>query len=248
MSYKSENERIAAVVLAGGFGTRIKHLLPDIPKPMAPVAGRPFLDWVLAYLRRQGISDVVLSTGYLSEFIETYYARNSPAGLKIQCVPEKPPLGTAGGFLNACARAAFDQAISAWLVLNGDSLTVTGLEPLLRLSQDPNADGGMLAVKLADASRFGTLEADGQGRIVKFREKQSGSGLVNAGVYLLKNSIVEQVMKKRPLSFETELFPEWLAQGKCLRVVICEAAFVDIGTPATLFQAEKFVQNNAAWF
>jgi len=76
---ENDFSQICAVILAGGFGTRIRHLLPHIPKPMAPVAGRPFLDWILAYLRRQGVSEAVLSTGYLSEAIETYYAKNSPA-------------------------------------------------------------------------------------------------------------------------------------------------------------------------
>lgn len=244
----SKYEKIAAVILAGGFGTRIKHLLPGVPKPMAPVAGRPFLDWVLAYLRRQGIFDVVLSAGYLSEVIETYYAKNSPVGMKVQCVRENAPLGTAGGFLNACARAHFDQPVSAWLVLNGDSLAITKLEPLLKFANDPDVDGGILAVELADASRFGTVETDDEGRLRQFREKQPGKGLINAGAYLLKSSLVEQAASKRPLSFETELFPALLRDGRRLNVVKCEASFLDIGTPETLQQAENFVQANAAWF
>ena len=215
---------------------------------MAPVAGRPFLDWVLAYLRRQGLSEVVLSTGYLSEVIETYYASNPPVGLKVQYVRENVPLGTAGGFLNACSHAHFDRPVSAWLVLNGDSLVVTALKPLLRLAEDPDTDGGMLAVELADASRFGTLETDSQGWLRRFLEKQSGGGLVNAGVYLLKSPIVKQAAGKRPLSFETELFPALLSAGKRLCVVKCNASFLDIGTPETLAQAENFVRQNTARF
>jgi D-glycero-alpha-D-manno-heptose 1-phosphate guanylyltransferase len=245
---ENDFSQICAVILAGGFGTRIRHLLPHIPKPMAPVAGRPFLDWILAYLRRQGVSEAVLSTGYLSEAIETYYAKNSPAGMRVQCARENVPLGTAGGFLNACERAHFHQPISAWLVLNGDSLTIAKLEPLLKCADDLDADGGMMAVELEDTSRFGTLETDGKGWLRQFREKRSGSGLINAGVYLLKSSIVKEAAGKRPLSFEGELFPALLRAGKRLRVVECEASFLDIGTPETLMQAEDFVRKNAAWF
>jgi D-glycero-alpha-D-manno-heptose 1-phosphate guanylyltransferase len=240
--------KIAAVILAGGFGTRIKHLLPSLPKPMAPVAGRPFLDWVLAYLRRQGITEAVLSTGYLSETVEGYYAKNPLPGMRVSCVREEVALGTAGGFLNACAQASLGERASAWLVLNGDSLVVTELGPLLKWADDKSADGAIMAVELNDASRFGTLETDGQGWLKQFREKRSGSGWINAGIYLLKSSLVTQAPQQRPLSFETELFPAWLGQGRRLRVVPCEGSFLDIGTPETLQQAEGFVRANAAWF
>jgi D-glycero-alpha-D-manno-heptose 1-phosphate guanylyltransferase len=163
-------------------------------------------------------------------------------------VRETAPLGTAGGFLNACAQASFAEPISAWLVLNGDSLTITGLQPLLRLAADPEADGGILGVSLEDASRYGTLKTDGNGWIQEFREKQPGSGLINAGVYLLKSPVVREAPTKRPLSFEVELFPGLLKGGKRLRAVECRASFLDIGTPETLRQGEEFVRENVVWF
>src|SRR4051812_23943954 len=94
-------EQITAVVLAGGFGTRIRHLLGDLPKPMAPVNGRPFVEWVVRYLAAQGIRHVILSTGYLAETVEKHFLSQPVAGVKVVCVPETTPLGTAGGFLNA---------------------------------------------------------------------------------------------------------------------------------------------------
>jgi len=261
---------VTAVILAGGFGTRVRHLLPGIPKPMAPVLGRPFLDWVLAFLRREGVASAVLSTGHLAEVVATHYASGFssavlspdqpgevlaphaglgvPDGIRVQCVHEATPLGTAGGFLHAALSSQDAGSTKAWLVLNGDSLTVTHLRPLLDLVEDPDVDGGLLAVDLPDASRFGTLEVDANGWLRRFREKQPGAGLINAGVYLLKTPLLLRAPQERPLSFETELFPRLIESGARLRVIPCDAAFLDIGTPATLQQAEQFVRDSAAWF
>src|ERR1051325_9263224 len=94
-------DQVVAVELAGGFGTRIKHLLGDIPKPMAPVAGKPFLEWVIRYLAKQGINKVVLSTGHLAEVIKKHFQDSPVTGVTVKCVRETTPLGTAGGFLHA---------------------------------------------------------------------------------------------------------------------------------------------------
>lgn len=90
-----------AVVLAGGFGTRVQHLLPNLPKPMASVAGKPFLEWVVRYLARKYIRNVVLSTGYRAKTVERHFAASPVKTVTVKCVPETKPLGTAGGFLNA---------------------------------------------------------------------------------------------------------------------------------------------------
>ena len=99
-------EQITAVVLAGGFGRRIQHLLPDLPKPMAPVNGRPFLEWVVRYLAAQKIRRVILSTGHLAETIARHFRSQPVKNVRVSCVPETKPLGTAGGFLNAIRGAA----------------------------------------------------------------------------------------------------------------------------------------------
>jgi D-glycero-alpha-D-manno-heptose 1-phosphate guanylyltransferase len=115
-------------VLAGGFGRRIQHLLPDLPKPMAPVAGRPFLEWVVRYLAAQKIRRVILSTGHLAETVVPKHFQSQPVpGVDVWCVPETKPLGTAGGFLNAI-RARRGEKPAAWLVLNGDSLAPAPLD------------------------------------------------------------------------------------------------------------------------
>src|SRR3569623_249639 len=113
-------DNITAVILAGGFGTRIRHVLPDLPKPMAHVAGRPFIEWVVRFIARQGIRRAVISTGYLGEKIENHIATNSIPEVSVSCVRETTPLGTGGGFLNAAVQSG--DTPDAWMVLNGDSL------------------------------------------------------------------------------------------------------------------------------
>jgi D-glycero-alpha-D-manno-heptose 1-phosphate guanylyltransferase len=237
---KKSLDNIIAVVLAGGFGTRIKHLLPDVPKPMAEVAEKPFLGWVLTYLQRQGIKKALLSTGYLAEIIEQYAQTRPIAELELNCYPETSPLGTAGGFLNSVKES--QQNPKAWLVLNGDSLIVTPLAPLSEYLQDESVDGVILGVSVPDASRFGSLVYDEQKTLLQFAEKQSGKGVINGGVYLLRNKLVQEFPTNFPLSFEYDIFPSLLQQQICLKVHPVEAPFLDIGTPESLAQAEAFIQ------
>jgi len=231
---------IIAVVLAGGFGTRIKHLLPNVPKPMAEVAEKPFLAWVLTYLQRQGIQKALLSTGYLAEIIEQYAQTRPIPDLDLKCYPETRPLGTAGGFLNSVKES--QENPKAWLVLNGDSLIFTDLAPLNQYLEDESVDGVILGVSVPDASRFGSLVYDEQKTLLQFAEKQSGKGVINGGVYLLRNKLVQQFPTNFPLSFEYDIFPSLLQQQICLKVHPVTAPFLDIGTPDSLAQAESFIR------
>ena len=233
-------DNIIAVVLAGGFGTRIKHLLPDVPKPMAEVAEKPFLGWVLTYLQRQGIEKALLSTGHLAEIIEEYTTMRPILDLDLHCYPETSPLGTAGGFMNAVNQS--EQRPKAWLVLNGDSLIITDLAPLNQYLEDEGVEGVILGVSVPDASRFGSLVYDEQKTLLQFAEKQSGAGVINGGVYLLRDRLVQQFPKNFPLSFEYDIFPSLLQQKICLKVHPVEAPFLDIGTPDSLAQAGSFIR------
>jgi D-glycero-alpha-D-manno-heptose 1-phosphate guanylyltransferase len=239
-------EKITAVVLAGGFGRRIQHLLPDLPKPMAPVNGRPFLEWVVRYLAAQKIRCVILSTGHLAEAVEKHFRSQPVRNVRVSCVPESKPLGTAGGFLNAIRDVTEKPA--AWLVLNGDSLAPAPLAPMYRSLDDPDADGAILGVRVADASRFGTIRQNADGDLAGFNEKEPGAGIINAGVYLFRPSAVEKFPQKTPLSFETEVFPALVAEKIRLKACVTDAPFLDIGTPESLGQAERFVGQHAAQF
>ena len=237
---------ITAVVLAGGFGTRIKHLLGDLPKPMAPVNGRPFVEWVVRYLAAEGIRNVILSTGHLAATVENHFAPQPVKNVHVNCVPETTPLGTAGGFLNAAHTA--NNNPQAWLVLNGDSLAVAPLEKLFQSLDEPEIAGGILGVPMADAARFGTLSQNARGELAGFNEKKPGAGNINAGVYLFRAETLKQFPAKSPLSFETDVFPALIGGGVRLKTIVNDAPFLDIGTPDSLPQAEDFIRNNLAHF
>ena len=239
-------EQITAVVLAGGFGTRIKHLLGDLPKPMAPVNGRPFVEWVVRYLAARGIRNVILSTGYLAEAVKNHFSPSPVKNVRVTCVPEISPLGTAGGFLNAASSAAGKPA--AWLVLNGDSLVLAPLERFFAALDQPENEGAILGVPMADASRFGTISQNALGDLTGFNEKKPGAGNINAGVYLFRAAALKKFPARTPLSFELDVFPALIRAGARLKTVLSEAPFLDIGTPESLPQAEVFIQKNLAHF
>jgi D-glycero-alpha-D-manno-heptose 1-phosphate guanylyltransferase len=231
-----------AVVLAGGFGTRIQHLLPNLPKPMAAVEDKPFVEWVLRYLKAQGLGSAILSTGYRGEVIAQYFNSQSLANFSITCSQEPSPLGTAGGFMDAVRRSGLQP--KAWLVTNGDSLVCGDLKPLFARFADPSVECVILGVPVGDASRYGSLICDAMNRLLNFAEKQPGSGIINGGVYLFRHRVLEQFPPQTPLGFEQEIFPRLLAQGMRIEVEVVDAPFLDIGTPETLPQAAAFIRAN----
>lgn len=237
-------EKTTAVILAGGFGTRIKHLLGDLPKPMAPVNGKPFVEWIIRYLAAQKISDFILSTGYMAETVEKHFQLQPVKNVRVNCVPETAPLGTAGGFLNAIR----DAKSGNFLVLNGDSLVLAPLKELFQSLDDKNISGAILGLRVADASRFGTISQNAHGDLSGFNEKKPGAGIINAGIYLFRPETIEKFPKKTPLSFETEVFPSLIAQNVRVKVCVTDAPFLDIGTPESLPMAEDFIRANANFF
>jgi len=239
-------EKITAVILAGGFGTRIKHLLGDLPKPMAPVSGKPFAEWVVRYLAAQKIRNMILSTGYAAETVEKHFQSQPVKNVRVTCVPETKPLGTAGGFLNA-ARVANEKP-EAFLVLNGDSLAPAPLENFFQILDEDEIEGAILGVRVPDGSRFGTISQNACGELTGFNEKKSGAGIINAGIYLFRADVIEDFPDKIPLSFETDVFPALIASGVRLKVCVTDAHFLDIGTPESLPLAENFIRENADCF
>jgi D-glycero-alpha-D-manno-heptose 1-phosphate guanylyltransferase len=238
--------QIEAVILAGGFGTRLRSVLSDLPKPMAPVLGRPFLEWVVRYLTAQGILKIRISTGYLGEKIAAHFDRQPVDGVDVTCVAEPEPLGTAGGFLHAVG--AGPQKPSAWLVLNGDSLAFASIEAMAVLLNRTGAEGVLLGVKMNDASRYGTLSVDADGGVAGFEEKRSGAGLINAGVYMFRDRLLGRFPVQRSLSFETAVFPELLGANIPLKVLETSGPFLDIGIPESLASAEGFITANQNQF
>jgi D-glycero-alpha-D-manno-heptose 1-phosphate guanylyltransferase len=155
----------------------------------------------------------------------------------ITTVREQAPLGTGGG-----VRLAWDSIPGAdVIVANGDSLVLADLAPAFALFARPDVDAVLLGVSQDDASRYGTLRVDAGGRLLAFEEKRPGSGLINAGVYLLKSQLRESILAGTPLSMETDIIPRWLADDRRILVQPCRAPFIDIGTPESLDTAAAFL-------
>lgn len=226
---------LTAVLLAGGFGTRIRELYPDVPKPMIPVLGEPFLEWAIRYWKRQGVGRFVLSLGHLAEVAETYFAGRT----EVATVREPRALGTGGAVQFAAAEAALSDP---FVVANGDSLVLADVSEALTAIARDGVDGVVLGVEVDDTSRYGSLAVDPAGRLLGFQEKRPGRGLINGGVYFFRRSTLERFPRKEPLSMETDVFPALLAGGADLRVVGVQAPFLDIGTPESVRQAEQFVR------
>lgn len=235
----------SVIILAGGFGTRVRHLLPGIPKPMAVVCGRPFIEWVVRYYAACGFHRFILSTGYLAGVIAKHFSHQPVAGVDVCSRVETSPLGTAGGALNCLPPDTSPD--SRWLVVNGDSLVFANPLPLLKPIALGQADAALLGLRLPDTSRYGTLEVDAHDRLAAFREKRPGAGTINAGVYAFSGATLLAQPERRPLSFELDVFPTLAPTGR-VAVTAVESPFLDIGTPDSLAQAERFIAENQARF
>lgn len=233
------------IILAGGRGSRIRDLYPDIPKPMIPCLGIPFLGWVLAYLRAQGVHRSVVSLGHLADVATRWLAMYESDSARV--VVEQTPLGTGGGIRLAWTHVPDTHA--SVLVTNGDSLVLADLAGAFSAMQRPDIDGIVVGVDVPDASRFGSLDVGDDGLLRGFREKRPGRGLINAGIYLLKPTLKGDLGHEASvLSMEQDVFPTMLAQGRRLHVHPTNAPFIDIGTPESVGQAEDFLRTHADAF
>ena len=220
------------VVLAGGKGTRLRSVVSDLPKCMAPVAGRPFLAWLLDDLREAGFDHIILSLGYKHEAVEAWVA-SRPDRDSITCVVEEEPLGTGGGVRLALRQARED----AVFILNGD--TFFGVDyPAMQAFHRQNGAQATLALKpLRDFDRYGEVTLDGEGRITAFREKRPcAEGLINGGVYLLQRDALAEMPER--FSLEKDYF-EPKAESAGLAGFRSEGYFIDIGIPADYARAQR---------
>jgi D-glycero-alpha-D-manno-heptose 1-phosphate guanylyltransferase len=226
--------RRSVLILAGGRGTRLRGLHDGIPKPMIPVAGRPFLDYQIDFWRAQGADDIIVSAGHLAPVIARFLDARPAARLLL----EHAPLGTGGAVRHALS---LPEISDPFLVANGDSLLIAPLDALWHLT--PTDSAAIAALESPDTSRFGALEFDPSARLLAFAEKRSGSGWINAGVYGFRRHAVA-AFPEGPSSLETQVFPGLLARGGVIRVVPVRGDFIDIGTPESLLHAESFVSRH----
>ena len=230
---------VDAIILTGGKGTRLQSILDDRPKPMALIAGRPFVEWLLLMLRHQGIQRAVMCTGHLSEAVESYFGNGQDIGMELVYAYDPLPLGTGGAVRNALVKTNSKR----FLVLNGDSYCRFDLSNFLKTHLAHNARVSLNLVQVKDCSRYGSVKINKDGMVLAFLEKSPGKipGLVNAGVYLLERDVVEGIPEGKMVSLEKEILPGLIGNG--LYAVVCKGIFIDIGTPESLNKAKKILKD-----
>ena len=220
------------VVLAGGKGTRLRSVVSDLPKCMAPVAGRPFLAWLLDDLREAGFDHIILSLGYKHEAVEAWVATR-PDRDSITCVVEEEPLGTGGGVRLALRQARED----AVFILNGDTFFGVDYPAMQAFHRQSGAQATLALKPLRDFDRYGEVTLDGEGRITAFREKRPcAEGLINGGFYLLQRDALAEMPER--FSLEKDYF-EPKAESAGLAGFRSEGYFIDIGIPADYARAQR---------
>jgi histidinol-phosphate phosphatase family protein len=225
---------ISAVVLAGGLGTRLRPVVGDRPKVLAPVAGRRFLAYLLHQLADAGFEDIVLCTGYMGDQVREAFGKRFRK-LNLIYSQEEQPLGTAGALRHALPLIRSDTVA----VLNGDSYCQADLEKFLSWHHDQRADASILLTEMPETARFGAVEADSAGRISRFGEKNtSGPGWINAGIYAISKRLLAAIPDGVAVSIERECFPRWIADG--LFGYRGGGRFLDIGTPDSFAEAQRF--------
>lgn len=223
----------SAIILAGGFGTRLKDVLPDCQKVIAPVAGKPFLKYILTQLNSFDIKDVVLCTGHLAEQVQSELG-NKFLNLNLTYSVEHEPLGTAGALAKSLNQIKTEDV----LVLNGDSFCDTDFSDFYNWHKTNNFKASLLLSEVEDTERFGRVILAKNNLIENFQEKGiKGPGLINAGIYLFSREILEQIPKNRACSLEKEMFLSWLDKKNLSGYKAKVNYFIDIGTPQSWNQA-----------
>ena len=225
-----------AILLVGGFGTRLMPLTKNTPKPMLTVAGVPVTEHQLAMAKAAGITEIVLATSYLSEVFIPYFGDGSKWGMKIKYAVEKEPLGTGGAIRNAAKLLDTNESV---VILNGDVLSSHNLSEQIRQHEAHDADVTLHLTQVDDARAFGCVPTDSDGRVTAFLEKMENpvSNQINAGCYVFNPRAVSTIPLDTVVSVEHETFPQLVANGAKVFGYLENAYWLDIGTPRALLKA-----------
>jgi D-glycero-alpha-D-manno-heptose 1-phosphate guanylyltransferase len=222
-----------AIVLAGGLGTRLQGVIKDIPKPMAPISGKPFLHYVFQYLTRFQIKKVILAVGYKYEAIETVFG-TSYLGIDIEYAIENEPLGTGGAIANALRFATNDDVF----LLNGDTYFDVDLNALYAHHKLSGSQLTLSLKPMQNFNRYGTVVLKGT-QVTAFNEKQQvAKGLVNGGVYLLNRALFSSPSLPKKFSFEKDIMEQYVLQFD-MQAYFCDGYFIDIGIPDDYTRAQQ---------
>lgn len=232
-----------AIILAGGLGTRLQQVVSDLPKPMAPIEGRPFLEYLLDYWLTQGITHFILAIGYRHEIIVKHF-KDGYKGAKIEFVIEPQPLGTGGGLLLASEKI---NPKEAFLLLNGDTYFRVDLFKLRQFFQKNDADWAFSLFESSEMDRYMGMEILPEGQITSLQScKPSMNSLVNGGVYMVRPQALSAInfVPNQKISLENDIFPSALTSGQRLFGLKCAGSFIDIGIPADYFKSHTIVGKN----
>lgn len=231
-----------AVVLVGGRGTRLRKAVPSFPKCLAPIAERPFLSYLLSWLRAHGITEVFLAVGHRRKAIASYYASHPPRGMHLRYSVESSPLGTAGALRNLCSLLSDEE----FLALNGDSIFDVDLGQMLSFHCRRRAEVTLALARPPESGRYGSVVLDGRNRIKTFLEKQAGwSGAsdgvehprwISGGIYIMNKTVFRHIPENQEVSLEREVFPRLI--GSRLYGFPWDGYFIDIGIPEDYRRAQ----------
>jgi mannose-1-phosphate guanylyltransferase len=229
---------VRAVVLVGGFGTRLRPLTETTPKQMLPILHKPMIEHVIEHLALHGVDDAVLSMGYRPDAFVDAYPGGLCAGVKLHYAIEPEPLDTAGAIRFAARHADITER---FVVVNGDVLTDLDLAALVDFHAAHGGEGTIALHQVEDPSAFGVVPTDDDGRVLAFVEKpprdEAPTDLINAGTYVLEASVLDRIADGRKVSIEREVFPAMVADG-ALYAMSGDTYWIDTGTPPKYLQAQ----------
>ena len=225
-----------AILLVGGFGTRLMPLTRNTPKPMLTVAGIPVTEHQLMMAKAAGIKEIVLATSYLSDVFTPYFGDGSRWGMSIKYAVEKEPLGTGGAIRNAAQLFENQESV---VILNGDVLSSHDLAEQIRQHEAHDADVTLHLTEVEDARAFGCVPTDAQGRVTAFLEKMDNpvTNQINAGCYVFNPRVIASIPLDTVVSVERETFPQLVSSGAKIYGYLENTYWLDIGTPRALLKA-----------
>ena len=236
-----------AILLVGGFGTRLMPLTKNTPKPMLTVAGVPVTEHQLAMAKAAGITEIVLATSYLSEVFTPYFGDGSKWGMRIKYAVEREPLGTGGAIRNAAKLLGTNESV---VILNGDVLSSHNLAEQIHQHEAHDADVTLHLTEVEDARAFGCVPTDGDGRVTAFLEKMENpvTNQINAGCYVFNPRIISTIPLDTIVSVERETFPQLVDSGAKVFGYLENAYWLDIGTPRALLKASIDIVTRSGQF
>lgn len=234
---------LKALILAGGYGTRLRSLISDVPKSMADVNNKPFLEYQISILKKYRFTDIIVCTGYMAEKIENHFGNGHKWDVNITYSHEDTPLGTAGAI-----RKAEPYLTDTFLASNGDTFFDFDLTELLVFHRAKNAVVSIAAARISGGSKGGVICMEEDGRITHFIEKDHAfnNGIVSAGIYVMDKCLLNYIPPCKSISFEKETLPMLIQKKFRLYAKVIDGMFIDIGTPKGYRKLQNYLSNRSS--